>query len=165
MSQDPLVNRKFTEKETGAILQRATELQAEEEGAPAGDGTSLAQLQQAAAELGIACGRVGLRLLYARGDDRFDREPRPDFNPSRLVFAGGYGSRRWAVCRRVRGGAHRLSGHRHGAAPNHQRSARRSGTTTRTGRNSNRPVIASYQTPTDSEVQPVSQVVGIIDQR
>jgi hypothetical protein len=53
MAHDPLVNRKFTEKEAGAILRRATELQAEEASAPVGDGTSLAQLQQAAAELGI----------------------------------------------------------------------------------------------------------------
>jgi hypothetical protein len=53
MSQDPLNQRKFTEKETGAILRRAAELQAEEEGVSSGDGASLAQLQQAAAELGI----------------------------------------------------------------------------------------------------------------
>jgi hypothetical protein len=53
MAQEPVGNRRFTEKEISAILQRATELQAHEEGTSPGGGMSLEQLQQAATELGI----------------------------------------------------------------------------------------------------------------
>jgi len=53
MSQDPFAHRRFTDREVSAILRRAAELQAQEEDTPGGEGTSLAQLQQAVAELGI----------------------------------------------------------------------------------------------------------------
>jgi hypothetical protein len=50
---EPVGNRKYTEKETSAILRRATELQAQEEGTSPAGGMSLEQLQLAAGELGI----------------------------------------------------------------------------------------------------------------
>lgn len=54
MPDETRETRTYSDKEVSAILRRAAELQSKEENHIAGDGTTLAQLQQSAKELGLS---------------------------------------------------------------------------------------------------------------